>query len=285
MALWATVSWDFPVPLALTVAAFVWLYCLWLVILAVSASRGDKKIGGVSLGRGIVESTNDRSDETVKIEFFKGESTHRLTISTLEGSGIEKGDEWVFASVTGEIIRMLKIDTSEPGRITSQGRQYGTDAFGPASEDPGAMFTRDQLNNQALFATLLPGTWGAGVTGVMAMEAWGWSGWASSPFFALAGVSFILFFVVMVIEHNFASIAQLVLDIGYVQEAKIWKQEVSEGGEVTNQDIVIADTAPPRSVNERRHYAYDKPYEIDRGDLVILAIDHNGHISRLLNES
>ena len=84
-----------------------------------------------------------------------------------------------------------------------------------------------------------------------------------------------------------AGMANMELDVGYVQDVEKGERDVSETASVSWQSIVIADTAARDSVNQRK-YQYDggRLFNIHVGDLLVtLSTGRYGQILDLRNES
>ena len=234
------------------------------------------------LGRGIFESMHHGSHDSSEIELRVGHSRQRFTTPMGTGAHLAQGDSVIFAymGLHNELVRISKIDESIPGTIVIRAGEHTSQVAESPSKNDWQIFKRGDLQEQAQWAAIIPEAWGALAIAFLGLAVWNW-GWPGWIFLPLSGIWFILLFVVMSVQHNYKSTAEMELDIGYVQEVREWKQEVAEGAFVTNQTIVIAEGSPPNAPNRRIHLAYDKTYVVHEGDLAILTTDHNGRISHL----
>lgn len=119
---------------------------------------------------------------------------------------------------------------------------------------------------------------------VLGIQRWEWP-WPGSVFFGILAVGWvILLLVVAAAESKYDDIAEIELDVGYIQKVEQWKQYYADGEDsyVVNQRIVLAETAPPDGLNQRIYGTYDKTFEIEGGDFVILVTGFNGRVSNLM---
>ena len=281
LSLWAASQWDMPVPLALTVVSLAWAYCLFLVLLTITTGSRYKKTDDVSVVRGIVDSVDRSSQDSIEIGLLVDNVRRRFTALQGMVGKLARGDSVILACIwqSREILRIATIDTSTAGRIILESGGVRSEKRESTIKFAGCLLCKKDLHNQAIFATLVPGGIGAISAAVLVWSEWAW-GWAFLVL-ALGLIWLILTMVVGTFEHNYKSLAEIKLDMGYVQEVKEGRDYISEGSSsfVVSQSIVIADSAPPNGLNKRIYGTFDEILPIQEGDLVLLSIDHNGGIS------
>ena len=279
LPLWATFQWNLAIPLALVFVLLAWAWCLGLIIGALVSSREDEPFDDVFLAHGIFEFRDANLSSPSQIAVLVGGVIRRFTGSESMVHDLVRGDSIAFAYLaqSQRLICLTKIDAIQPGRVSILGELQRNDLPGSQA---GRILSKGDLHDQAEFAALFPGTWGGLALAILSGAVWGWS-WYAVVFGVLVVIWFILFIAVSNVEYNYQSIAKMGLDIGYVQEVNEWKQAVSDSGSVTNQSIVIAESPEPNTLDKRTHETFDKKFVVRRRDLVILATDHNGRISRL----
>ena len=99
---------------------------------------------------------------------------------------------------------------------------------------------------------------------------------------ALAAIWLILSFVVLDVQNNYDSVANMELDVGYVQEVEKWKKDIYEGAEIEGESILIAESPPPNNLEGHWYEIRDGKYSVRRGSLVIFA-HASGDIIKLRN--
>ncbi len=275
-----------PVPLALTIVAIAWAYCLGLFLAAWRVSREDDSTKDVQLERGIVQSMTRRSQDSAEIQILVGDVTQVFTAAEGAFAYLAPRDSVMFAYMhqPREIINIATLDVSTPGRVARVG---GWKRSGNA-ELPGRfwqrLLTKEDLYNQAAFG--ISGGGGSLAVGGMWLGPgdWGWPGWIFV--FPVTGMWLVLHLIASSISTNRESMAGMELDVGYVQKVEEGERPVSDTGSVPWQSIAIAETAARDSVNQRE-YQYDGSilFKVHVGDLVMLSTDADGQILDLRNES
>ena len=178
-----------------------------------------------------------------------------------------RGDSVVFAHVgqSRKIICIATLDASSSGRVTLRGEQQRKDVPGSHAR---RIFNREYLYDQATFTLFW--TIGSSLTVfVLGLEVWDWGSW-SYIFFGLSAILFILVFVVESNSDNYENMTTMELDIGYVQYTEKWLKPVADNADIEYQRIVIAESAPPNSLEKREHTATDESIVVQKGDLVML---------------